>query len=189
MSSRELSSISTVLILTYSKVKDALNKNTSIILGTKRDTGLITAIGGGKLASESLKDSIKREVLEELGDFSNHITYLNPRPISVVVNSRGKDSVGFWYMAASDIPIPNEGLPIQTDEISSLNMYNIEQVKGLLETPQKIYKPDFNVLLLKYFMFYMLHGDPYSYSHNDDIDIAKELGIPEYIYTQIIGES
>lgn len=179
MSNKELSSISTGLILTQCPPNDLRIKSKLLVLVKKRESGLFTVIGGHKRNKESPSDCILRETTEEVGDaISKHIV-ISGRPLMTYNLVGEKDSLGFWFEGSLDLLVPSNGLKLHTDELGSLHTLNFEEVEELRKCPEQLYKPEFNQVVLNFYLFKIMYSRMWHFSDENDIDLARSYGLPE----------
>lgn len=123
------------------------NSDRSLILVQKKESGLWGLPAGGLLKGEQLEEAAYRELKEETGLDPKDISGLFPPKIYVIAGER-KTSIGIVYIVVVKDPLPREGVVPDSDEIELVKPFsNVELVK-LLETPEKVYKPDFNIPII-----------------------------------------
>lgn len=124
-----------------------------LILVRKRDSGKWGLIAGGILEGEDTRVAALRELTEEtnLGGESVEIKFRS-REIKLLPGKE-KTSVGIIYEAKVKRVIPRDGYEPNSEEIDLVKPFTIEDLLQLRQHPEMIYKPEFNLYLIDYWLW------------------------------------
>lgn len=126
-----------------------MTENNKFLLGKRKDDEFWETFGGGLDFGEELKDSLKREILEELGC---PVLYISEKPVLVlphiVNNRRGLDwfyNFPIYYEIKLDIEKVDFSL-----QYSEMKWFTLEEMQDLniFEGEERI-KTDFRELIKK----------------------------------------
>ena len=96
-----------------------------------------------------------RELKEETGIDADNIDLISHATYTDVIPSALKTSVGFVFQARLKKPIQYEGYEMQGNEIAYVKPFTRPDLVRLLENPEQIYRPDFNVGAINFWLNYM----------------------------------
>lgn len=129
------------------------NRDRSLLLVRKKDSGQWGLPAGGLLGEERLEEAARRELMEETGLGPDDVTNFGcPRVLDIPGET--KTSVGLVYVVSMKEPLPREGVVPDSDETELVRPFTNDELAELLRTPERIYKPGFNIPAINYWFEY-----------------------------------
>lgn len=153
-----------------------------LLLVEKRKTGLL-ALPAGHLGNELPINGIIREIEEETGLKRAQYT-LYPQPLIYTVVYPTKVSLGLLYTGKTIHPIQSQGYEVDSEEISWVRPYSIDELLQLLAHPEKLYKPEFNQLFIAQMLLGWIQQKYAFESLSFQKSLALDYGITE---AQLLG--
>ncbi|MBP9699937.1 NUDIX hydrolase [Candidatus Woesebacteria bacterium] len=148
-----------------------------LLLVEKRNTGLL-ALPAGHLELELPISGIIREIEEETGLRRAQYT-LNPHPFTYAKVSPTKVSLGLLYTGKTIHPIENQGYVVDSEEISRVRPYSVDELLQLLAHPEALYKPEFNQFFIAQILLWWIQLKYAFESHSFQKSLALDYGITE----------
>lgn len=148
-----------------------------LLLVEKRKTGLL-ALPAGHLELELPIDGIIREIEEETGLRREQYT-LYPKPFTYTIVSPTKVSLGLLFTGKTIQPIESQGYEVDSDEISRVRPYSVDELIQLLTHPESLYKPEFNQYFIAQILLWWIKLKYAFESLKFQRDLAIDYGITE----------
>jgi len=153
-----------------------------LLLVEKRKTGLL-ALPAGHLELELPINGIIREIEEETGLRRAQYT-LNPHPFTYTKVSPIKVSLGLLYTGKTIHPIESQGYVVDSEEISRVRPYSVDELLQLFAHPEALYKPELNQYFIAHILFWWIQLK-YAYETlSFQREVALDYGITD---AQMLG--
>lgn len=165
------------LLLENSLANDYRFLSGGLVLVTKRGSGLLSLIAG-HLEKETGADGVERELQEETGLLASQVR-IRQRPSVHIIPSEAKTSIGILYSGKTVTTIPSNGYAHTSEEISWVKPYSVDELIELIASPEKLYKPVFNVSFISSALLNFI-GTKYAFDDEAlHIEVARSWGISD----------
>jgi 8-oxo-dGTP pyrophosphatase MutT (NUDIX family) len=121
-----------------------------LILVTKKTDGRLGLIAGGVEKAETGIEAIGREADEEAG-LKPEDLFIDTlvRPEIVFVPNKLNTSIGVVYRGFTVRRIPENGYKPESGEVDWIKPYSVEELFELANQPDRLYRPEFNLLVIR----------------------------------------
>lgn len=156
-----------------------------LVLVSQRKSGQWGLVAGNLERGENCEQAVWRELQEETGlDRSKVVIQKTNLPLAIAIPGDTKTSLGLVYWAYMLTPIPPDGYEPKSREIALVKPFSLEEIIELVDKPEDVYRPDFNLLMLHYWLWRYLYHKYADFEGREFAEtIARNWGLDERVFT------
>lgn len=157
--------------------------NGELVLVCQRKNDQWGLIAGNLEKGENCEQAVWRELQEETGlDSSRVVIQQTNLPRVFTIPGDTKTSIGLVYRSYMLTPIPRGGYEPKSSEVALVKPFSVEEIRELVAKPETVYKPDFNLFMLHYWLW-QYYSLKYAFEGGEFAElVARSRGVDERVF-------